>query len=50
MLVHLPLVAPISLSPLHILTLYGSERVLVVSLCWGRGGVGDIHMLAPYPP
>ena len=31
MLVCLPLAAPIGLSPLHILTLYGSERVLVVS-------------------
>ena len=31
MLVGLPLVAPIGLSPLHILTLCGSVRVLVVS-------------------
>ena len=31
MLVCLPLVAPFGLSPLHILTLCGSERVLVVS-------------------
>ena len=30
-LVCLPLAAPIGLSPLHILTLCGSERVLVVS-------------------
>ena len=30
-LVCLPLVAPVCLSPLLILTLYGSERVLVVS-------------------
>ena len=31
MLLCLPLAAPIGLSPLHILTLCGSERVLVVS-------------------
>ena len=31
-LVCLPLAAPIGLSPLHILTLCGSERVLVVSM------------------
>ena len=30
-LVRLPLAAPIGLSPVHILTLFGSERVLVVS-------------------
>ena len=34
-LVCLPLMAPIGLSPLHILTLCGSERLLVVST---RGG------------
>ena len=41
----LPLAAPIGLSPLHILTLCGSERVLVVSTepldalsCLGGGG------------
>ena len=31
MLVSLPLAAPIGLSPLYILTLWGSERVLVMS-------------------
>ena len=43
-----PLAAPIGLSPLHILTLCGAERVLVVSmeplddLSWGLGwGGGD---------
>ena len=34
----LPLAAPIGLSPLLILTLCGSERVLVV--CGGGGGIG----------
>ena len=45
-LVCLPLAAPIGLSPLHILTLCGSERVLVVSTeppddlsCWTTPGV-----------
>ena len=37
MLVWLPLAAPIGLSPLHIPSLCGSERVLVVST--GGGGV-----------
>ena len=51
MLVHLPLAAPTGLSPLHIPTLCGSERVLVVSTeppddlsCLttpGVGGPGD---------
>ena len=43
----LPLAAPIGLSPLHILTLCGSERVFVVSTeppddlsCWTTAGVG----------
>ena len=44
---HLPLAAPIGISPLHILTLCGSERVLVVSTeplddlsCLTTSGVG----------
>ena len=47
MLIGLPLEAPIGLSPLLILTLCGSERVLVVSTkppddlsCWTTPGVG----------
>ena len=53
----LPLAAPIGLSPLHILTLCGSERVLVVSMeplddlsCLttaGVGGPGDGLLPAP---
>ena len=38
--VYLPLAAPIGLSPLHIPTFCGSERVLVVSTRGGRGGGG----------
>ena len=39
-LVCLPLAAPIGLSPLHVLTLCGSERGLVVSK-FGSWGGGD---------
>ena len=53
-LVCVPLTAPIGLSPLHIPTLCGSERVLVVSTddlsCFTAPGVGHPRdRLLPLP-
>ena len=46
----LPLAAPIGLSPLHILTLCGSERVLVLSTepLWGEG-MSRVFLFIPQP-